>query len=346
MPETAIDVAGATEALNAAGGFSALQAQDQDTASGPDQSAVAPTPSEESPADGTTPRLPSTEAALAAASQPEPETGQDTILPRADLDALLAGVDDPVARERIETAYKSFQGASTKKFQEVAELRKQYEGLGDPTQIQAALELQNALQDPRAWQSLHAELTEGLRAMGMSPAEAHAEATAQLNDAATGGDELPDLSALEDPELSPLKSYIESLKGEVDGIRKEMADAREQDRLAQVQMAMSGELQRQENIIREARPDLQDDDITTIWEMSAFYDGNLLEANKQLDAYAQRRFEQYLASKGTPAAGSQTVLTPVPGGDITTESPKAAPASLDDAHKLAVERLRFLEEQG
>lgn len=340
MPETAIDVAGATEALNAAGGFSELQQQDQETASGPD--ANAPSPHEVTPEESTTPQLPTTEAALA---QPVAETGQDTILPRADLDALLAGVEDPVARERIETAYKSFQGASTKKFQEVAELRKQYEGLGDPTQIQAALELQNALQDPRAWQSLHAELTDGLRAMGMSPAEAHAEATAQLDAAATDP-ELPDLSALEDPELSPLKTYIESLKGEVDGIRKEMSDAREQDRLSQVQMAMSGELQRQENIIREARPDLQDDDITTIWEMSAFYDGNLLEANKQLDNYAQRRFEQYLASKGKPSAESTTVPAPIAGGDITTESPKAAPATLDDAHALAMERVRLLESQG
>lgn len=339
MSEFDIDVSGATEALNAIGGFSAAQATEVHGGVAPDQNPPAVTPESTTDEGTTTP----TETPAATEPVVVPETGQDTIIPRADLDSLLAGIEDPAARTAVETAYKSFQGGFTKKSQELAEQRKQLESFGPLDAVQEALELRNALQDPRQWQSLHAELTQGLQAMGMTPAAAAAAASDQLAEA-TQEVELPDLSALEDPELSPFKAHIEKLHEELNGIRSEWANQREQERLAQVQTAMVGELQRQENLIRETAPDLKDDDITSVWEMSAFYDGNLIEAHQQLEAYAQRRFEAYLAKKQSPAV-VPAIPTPVAGADTLTESAKVA-TNLDDAHAAAMERLRLVESQG
>lgn len=329
-----IDVAGATEALNDIGGFSAAQAAEVHGGVGPDQSVT----SNEGTSDaGTT--TTETETPAVETTTPTPETGQDTIIPRADLDALLNGVDDPVARERIETAYKSFQGGFTQKAQQLAEQRKQLESLGPLDAVQEALALREALQDPRQWQSLHSELTAGLQAMGIPLAQAQAQATAAIEEATEP--ELPDLSALEDPELSPFKSHIEKLHEELNSIKSDWAKAREEEQLRQVQTAMIGELQRQENAIREDHPDLKDDDITSVWEMSAFYDGNLLQAHQALESYAQRRFEAYLAKKESVSQTTPALET----ANTVTESPKA-PASLDDAHAAALERLRLITTQG
>lgn len=284
-----------------------------------------------------------TEPAVPVSAPAEPAGGEDTdFIGRADLDALLQGVEDPVAREAITRAHKSFQGAFTRKTQELAEQRKQYESLGDPNDLREALQLRQTLQDPSNWLALHAELTTQLQALGLTPAQASAEATRQLEDNQPSRPDLPDLSALDDPELAPIKAYVEGLRHEMESFRDEYRSEREAEAAQRHQMALVGEMQRQENVIRTSRTDYEDRDIGMVYELSSFHGGNLLNAHQSLEDYVQYRLQKYVGQKESLSANE--AVRPIAGGSVITESaPKIE--TLDQAFDAAMEHLRQIEAQ-
>jgi len=256
----------------------------------PEASEQTPTPSESAPETDTTPVV------------------EDSFT-KADLASLLDGVTDPAARERIETAYKSFQGDYTRKTQELAEKSKSYDEFGDPNKIREALDFQAALSDPTNWPQVHAELTAALQNMGMTPAEAAVEATSQMEEAVTPAK--PSLEDLDDPEFEPVKAYLENLESRFDSLSQEIQAERTAQKQEQELLALAGELTRQENAIRQANPSFDDQDINDIYELSSYYRGDLFQAEAAFKARNARVLERYIEQKGGfRAAGLLATMPP------------------------------------
>ncbi len=259
------------------------------------------------------------------------------VTPEADTESFTK-LDPNALPPELQPFYKSMQADYVRKTQEVAQQRKQFEEFGDPNTVTEALGLYNALQDPSSWQQLHAELSAGLQEMGLSPAQASAAATQELQ-AQAAAPELPSLDALNDPELEPLKAYVESLRGDVDAFKAELAQQRQLEEAQRIKMAVVGEMQRQENMVRANNPTYSDEDIDSIYELSSFFDGNLLQAQQRYEQVFATRLGRYLQQKQsvehTLAPTSAAPTAPAPKVEVIT--------NMDAAHRAAMEHLRRVE---
>jgi hypothetical protein len=170
--------------------------------------------------------------------------------------------------------------------------------------------------------------------MGLSPAQADAAAAQQMGTQQQAADPYQALEALgEDPELAPLRGAFDAMKGELDQLRSSIAQERAQAQAEAEHQALIGELQRMESVIRTSRPDYQEQDIDAIYELSSFYDGDLLKAQQRYENIVGERVQRYLASKGSVA--SAPANQPVGDGTATTAQPGDAPKTLEDARKEA-----------
>ena len=270
---------------------------------------------------------------------PEAEAPEGDSFTRADLDSLLEGISDPSARERIETAYKSFQGDYTRKTQAIAEKEKQLEQFGNPDDIKQALEFQAQLADPRNWPQMHQELTTALQQMGYTPAEAAQVAADQMTEAAATK---PSLDEIDDPELEPVKNYVQNLESRFEALTAEIEAERQTQRTEQMRLAVASELTRQENAIRQSNPSYDDDDVATIYEMSSFYGGDLFQAQERFEQVRQNQLSKYLEQKGI--AQETPGVHPVPGaesGSVQT----VTPSEMSDKDIDALAR-RVIDESG
>lgn len=312
-----IDVAGATEALNGAGGVENLMAAERG------EPVVQTTPSEVQTPDVAT----SQEAPVQTTEAPAEDAGWSLNI------AELPAEVQPLA--------KSLLGDYTRKTQEIAEARKQFEGLGSIEELQQARELYETLQDPSSWPALHAEITRGLVQMGYSVADAQQVASDQITQAAEQPQApvLPEL-ATEDPELKPYADHIAAMRSEVQALQDELRQRTEVERQAQVRAAIEGELTRQENLIRGANPNYSDDDINAIYQRASYFNGNLIEAQKAFASDEARMLERYLGQK--QAAGQVTIPAAGSGAVQTTQPTEIK--TFDEAHAATMARLRQLGE--
>lgn len=284
----------------------------------------------ETPAEAATPQSQVETPTVATTETPV----EDSEFARTDLEALLDGVEDDETRERIERAYKTFQGAATRRFQDAAELRKQYEPLGPVEELQQAIALREWLQNPVNWSGLHAELSEALGVGGNTEPEANEPELPQL----------PDISSLaEDEELAPVVQYARGLEQRLQMMQSQLDADRSALEEERAQMAFWGEMERQEQAIRQANPTYDQTDIDAIHEIASFYDGSLIEAQKRYTAIQQTTLERYLASKGATSASH--AARPVSGGGTVAQKPKAI-RSMDDALAATLEAARNLETVG
>ena len=275
--------------MNEADALAALTAD-----AGGEQADNAPTPGPES-----------TEQAAPVAAAPE-------FLPRADLDALLEGVQDPTAKERIEQAYRSFQGDYTKKTQELAEQRKAFGDI-DPGAAREAYDFVQALQSDRDFaMQVHGELSTALERAGLTPQQAQAEASRQIEDVRTS-------------ELDPSDPVVQELN-ELKEWRN--AQEREWQRAEAIR-----EIERQDAALRRANPNLGDDDMDVIYKLAATTGGDLFAAQEYFDKVRDRIAQTYVSQKAQVPMG----VTPS-GGLGASEIPERL-TNMEDAHKAAVNRL-------
>jgi len=288
-----------------------------------------------------------------AATQPrDPASGKfilpdgslsDTPAPVADT-PLFEGVNpDQLIAQHPELApfVKQLQGEWTRKTQGLAEQRKQFEGL-DPQIARQATELYTALQDPAYLTQFHAELSTHLQAQGLTPAQANAEAAQRIGDEVEGAQgEAPalDLSALKaDPELAPIAAALEAQQSRLDSFEAQNKEREEAEAMANWQMAVAGELQRQEMTILQVNPHYTEADMDSVHQLAAHFDGNLLAAQQRYEAIGQSLVDRFLQQKQ-----AHTEVTPGSlSGVVTSEVPETL-VSLDDGLKGA---LGALAEQG
>jgi hypothetical protein len=232
---------------------------------------------------------------------------------RADLGTLLEGVTDPAARNAIETAYKSFQGDYTRSKQGLAEQAKAFEGL-DPERARESLQFVEALEtNPEFALRVHQELSSVLQQQGFTPAQAAQAATNALDDSLGAEDDDEPVSALA-KEVSELRQWKDQFEN------------------SQREQQLAAQIHGQELAIRQANPDLDDDDISDIYAMAWAHGGDLTKAHAAFKASDERRMARYISQKSEvpPAA------PPVTGH---AEAPTEAPKTMADADRLAQEYL-------
>jgi hypothetical protein len=245
----------------------------------------------------------------------------------------------------LQPIYKSLQADYTRKTQEAAAWRKLGEETGmDADSLREASELYTKLADPTNWPALHAELSTALQQQGYTPAEAHAEASRQIEEvaapASTGPSPLDGL--MDDPELAPVAEHLRQTRDELDALRAELHERDVRAAQQAEYMSMVSDLQRQESAIRELKkpdgsPLYAQEDVDFMYELSSFHGGNLLAAQQRFEEMKGRWAVGYLSQKESVAA---TVPAPVGGGNAMTVPADEPAVDLDEAERRALEELR------
>jgi hypothetical protein len=293
------------------------------------------------PAEPNVPILLDGEQAPATTTPQGVESSAAPEAPEAPAEDTFSTFNPDTLPEELRPGWQQLQADYTRKTQELAAQRKQYESLGDYNVVQEAVQLQNWLQDPQNMQEAHAQLSYALEQMGLTPAQAEVAATQELQETA----EPSGLASLtEDPELAPLAQHVQSLEAKLSELTSERDQRAEAARAQQLQQAMLGELTRQENFIRQANPAYTDNDVDAIYELGSFYDGDLIRAQARYEEIVNSRMSQYLAQK--QAVVNTPGIAPVPGSAAIASPATGEAKTLDQAHKAAMEHLRVLEAQG
>lgn len=241
-------------------------------------------------------------------------------------------------------AYKSMQADYTRKTQAIAEQGRQYEQYGD-LDIETAAQLMQRVSTPQGLQAFVQEAQDWLVEEGFTPAEARQAVADMQQPQDPANDPFKGLDALvqSDPELAPLAQAVQALQQQVSGFEHQQSERLAAEREQAEALQALGEIQRMENFIRNEHPEYQDSDIESIYELAAYHDGNLIEAQESYEAMFANRLGRYLQSKNIPAQqpGVQPLGSPSNAGPPA--NPDYDPLDPNQAHEAAMEVLRVIE---
>ncbi len=213
-------------------------------------------------------------------------------------------IDPTTLPPELQATYKSMLADYTRKTQDVAAVRKAFDGV-EMDDYQAAREAydfyQNLNSDADFAKDIYAQLGEALKPFQDNP---NAEIVSD-----------PDLDVdPTDAKLSELDARIKNFE--------------EMQRF----QAGAAELQRQEMALRSQHDNWKDSDFEAVYEIAQAYDGNLLQAGQRYDALKNAVIAEYLSSK----ADVNPALAPVTTG-LNGSEPLSAPQDTREAHLRALE---------
>jgi len=273
-----------------------------------------------------------TQPDAAAQDDQEGATDSEDTFTRTDLNALLDGISDPAAKQAVEAAYKSFQGDYTRKTQGLAA---KMAALGDnPEEAQEALEFyQNLRSDPAFALEVHEYLSTALQNLGLTEAEADAEASRQVRDGAATQD--VDIDADDTDPTAPLKSELEQVQARLDRFEQQ-----EQERAARAQEdELAANLIQQEMTLRQEHPHYQEKDFDRIYDLAISTGGNLHEASALYEEMRNDFITGYVSEKGSvtdrvdsPSSFGAQQLREIPHDERGN-------VDLDAVHKAAMQTL-------
>jgi hypothetical protein len=287
-----------------------------------------PAPAEQAP--DTTPEG-ATDAAPEAEGQAPPEVAPQPAQP----DTFDGGKFNPdELPPELQDGWKQLQAAFTQKTQEIAAERQQLQELGDPESLQQAMDLYNRIGDPTNWQQLHAELTQAMQGMGMTPLEAKQAATEAMaqQPAAPAAD--PASFEDMDPEMASLAKQLQETRSELDQFKQGFQEQLQSQEAERQYIQAVTELQKQEAAIREAHPQWGDDKIEAAYQLSSFYNGSLAQGAARLEQVLAAERELYLSQK----AGAMDDSTRTPATSFSPDTQKVVePTTLAEAEAAATE---------
>lgn len=224
----------------------------------------------------------------------------------------FTGFDPNILPDDMQAVYKSMQADYTRKTQEVAELRRQYEafseaGVDPDTALQAVGFLQQLNTDPDFAQQVAAQIQQTVGTPEVSQ---------------SSFDETPSVDNSYDNLPPSLAAELEQMRA----FREEMV-------AMQAQQETMAELEAMESTIRTANPQYTDDDMEAIYSLAYATDGDLMAAQEEYHRIQQRLLGGYLQSKQVPHGA-----TPAPSAPSSVPTPGFT--NLDDAHKAAMEVVR------
>lgn len=225
----------------------------------------------------------------------------------------FTGFDPTTLPEDMQQVYRSMQADYTRKTQEIAELRRNYESFSengvDPNDALEAVSLFQRLNtDPEFAAEVAKDIQTKLEELGYS--QSQVEDTPNVTNNSYEG--LP-------PELA---NELEQMRS----FREEMVQQQQQQQIL-------SELEAQENTIKTINPNYTDNDMEAIYSLAYSTDGDLLAAQEIYHGIQQNLLGNYLESKSVPHGA-----TPAPGGPVNV--PSRDFASLDEAHAAAMEAMR------
>lgn len=225
----------------------------------------------------------------------------------------FTGFDPSLLPEDMQQVYKSMQADYTRKTQEIAELRRNYESFSengvDPTEALEAVSLMQRLNnDPEFAAEVAQNIQSRLEELGFNS------------------------QTVEDTPVVDNTSY-EGLPPELQAELQQMRQFREELMMQQQQQEILTELEAAESTIRTANPDYNDSDIEAIYSLAYSTNGDLLAAQEMYHGIQQRLLGSYLQAKSVPHGA-----TPAPSAPSST--PHKDFSNLDEAHKAAMEAVR------
>jgi len=224
----------------------------------------------------------------------------------------FTGFDPSVLPEDMQAVYRSMQGDYTRKTQEIAELRRQYESFSD-----AGVDADTALQAVGFLQALNEDPN-----FAMEVAR-----TIQQNAGTTDDSQMVETVAPDN---------VEGYDGLPPAVQQELAEMRafrEEMLTMQAQQETLEELEAMEDTIKVANPHYTDEDIEAIYSLAYSTDGDLFAAQETYAAIQQRLLGGYLQSKQAPEGATPAPTAP-------SSIPSRSFGNLDDAHKAAMEAIR------
>lgn len=246
-------------------------------------------------------------------------------------------LDPNTLPEELRPWYQSMQADYTRKTQQLAEQRKALEGIADPEEARIAVDLLHTLGTPEGALSFHQLLSEQLQSLGLTPAEADAAATQQMQQPY----QEPTVPSFDDDPEAALKAHYDSLSQEVQTMRAQLEAERQQAQAEQAYYTLAAEIQRQEAMVRESNPHYSDADLNAIYEIAPSFGGNLVQAANRYEEIVSNRVSQILNSKA--ATVQETGIQPL-GTPGHAQEPRHF-ETLDQADAAAREYLRQLELQ-
>jgi hypothetical protein len=225
----------------------------------------------------------------------------------------FTGFDPSTLPEDMQQVYRSMQADYTRKTQEIAETRKQYEAFSqngvDPNEaLEAVSLLQRMNTDPEFAMGISQEIQSRLEELGYT------------ND-----------PIVED---TPVNNGYEGLPPEVAKELHEMRQFREEMVQQQEQQQVLMEIEAAEQTIRTTNPNYTDSDMDAIYSLAYSTQGDLIAAQEMYHQIQQNLLGSYLQAKAVPHGA-----TPAPGGPSSVP-PKDFGSNLDEAHKAAMEAVR------
>ena len=221
--------------------------------------------------------------------------------------------------EDLQSVYRSMQGDYTRKTQEIAELRRNYEQYDvlsesgvDPNYALQAADFYNRLDsDPNFARQVMESIQQNLGPVSAEQFNVISDVPYNVDNAG-GYDNIP--VALQQ-ELAEMRDFRDNMVAQ------------------QEHAELVSNLEYVEKDIRLSNPHYTDDDMSSIYDLAYSTNGDLQAAAQVFHGIQQRVMSDYLQSKRVPE-GVQFV----PSGPSTSASKEFN--TLDDAHKAAMEFLR------
>lgn len=235
----------------------------------------------------------------------------------------FTNLDPSTLAPELQTIYKSMQGDYTRTKQQLAERERAFANLGDPNEVQNAVQFVRELQDPNNLVQLHAELSEYLQTQGLTPAQADAAASKEI-----GRTQDEDEWGIADPD-DDIRRELNELKKQ----NAELSQWREEQEAERTLSLIEQDVARKESFIRNENPDYKQDDIDRIYIMSYAFGGDLLQAQRAYEDMKSQFASEYMNSKGN-VPSSLGPINPGTGAQV----PDSFGRDLDAAHEYAKRR--------
>lgn len=228
----------------------------------------------DNPAPVTTPQIDATPPPVEGSTTPDAPTPVDTTPAPLAWDAIDLSVLPEAAQQVVRDGYLRHSDY-TRKTQELAEQRKQFESYGDPETVKAAVDLANSLQDPANLVQLKAEIEEHLASLGQAGT---IPSTAPTPEQASSGLDPATQSAIN--ELREWKAQQEHAAQEA-----LMVDQ------------MQNKLQQAEDAIRADYPSYTQADIDAIYKLSPGVGFDLFQAQSQYEEFRNHFTKELVGNK-------------------------------------------------
>lgn len=225
----------------------------------------------------------------------------------------FTGFDPSDLPEDMQQVYRSMQADYTRKTQEIADKRREYEAFSE-----AGIDPNEALEAASLWQRMNNEPD-------------FAKSISQEIQS-----RLEELGYDNDPVIAdtPVDSGYEGLPPEVARELQEMRHFREEMVQQQQQQQVLQEIEAAEQTIRTTNPNYTDNDMDAIYSLAYSTNGDLMKAQEAYHHIQQNLLGSYLQAKTVPHGA-----TPAPGGPSSVPA-KTFGSNLDEAHKAAMEAVR------